>query len=135
MTLKNNPMNTQPDAADFMCAVCLETLNNPVVLTCGHRFCFSCAVRCTAQNVIEEEVVQCPTCRKQGPCQPSTFVVDTTMTSFLINHFGIGNEEEAKKILCRQLLPHVSRDIYTCNYHIWTYKPRFYSLDTSSRPT
>ena len=96
MTLKHNPRKIQPDKANFMCGVCLETLNNPVVLTCGHRFCFSCSVRCTAQNVIEEEVVQCPTCRKQGPCQPSTFVVDTSMTSFLIDNFGVGDEAQSR---------------------------------------
>ena len=110
MTLKHNPSSDKPEKANFMCGVCLETLNNPVVLTCGHRFCFSCAVRCTAQNVIEEEVVQCPSCRKQGPCQASTFKVDTAMTAFLIKTFGVGDEAEAKKILSRQLLPELPDD-------------------------
>jgi len=111
LTLKHNPGDTKPDQANFMCAVCLETLNNPVVLTCGHRFCFGCSVRCTAQNVLEEEVVQCPTCRKQGPCQPASFSVDTTMTEFLIRNFGVGDEDEARKVLSRQLIPYLTPDM------------------------
>jgi len=107
MILKHNSSGKTPDKANFMCAVCLECLNNPVVLTCGHRFCFGCAVRCTSQTVIQEEVVQCPTCRKQGPCQPTTFTVDTSMTVFLIDNFGIGDEDEAKKMLQNQPIPHL----------------------------
>ena len=29
---------------EYTCAICLGTLNNPVVLTCAHRFCWGCIV-------------------------------------------------------------------------------------------
>ena len=30
------------DRKHFLCPVCLEVLQNPVILGCAHRFCYSC---------------------------------------------------------------------------------------------
>ncbi len=36
---------------EYQCPVCLETLHNPVVLTCAHCFCWGCLVaHCTASR-------------------------------------------------------------------------------------
>ncbi|KAL6760448.1 hypothetical protein V8C86DRAFT_1786156 [Haematococcus lacustris] len=40
-------------AEEYQCPVCLDTLHNPVVLTCAHRFCWGCLVaHCTAHRDI-----------------------------------------------------------------------------------
>ena len=49
------------------CAICLEeTITNPVVLPCGHAFCFSC-VGNYQQSSTSKEGASCPYCRGELP--------------------------------------------------------------------
>jgi hypothetical protein len=44
--------------ADVTCAVCFEGMKEPILLQCGHTFCYSCLVRCAETKVL------CPMCRE-----------------------------------------------------------------------
>ena len=76
-------------AGEIGCAVCLARLRQPVVLTCGHRFCWACATgaagaavagrgvdagKCDGEAVVvaptdDDAAIfwPCPTCRKPQP--------------------------------------------------------------------
>lgn len=71
----------QPREEDFSCGICLGVLGNPVALSCGHRFCFSCLDR--ASHFGET----CPQCRKVVPLDPRGYRVDTTLQDFLVEFF------------------------------------------------
>lgn len=56
---------------DLMCSICLDTVFDPVALTCGHIFCHICA--CSAASVTIVDGLQaatpkekCPLCREVG---------------------------------------------------------------------
>ena len=66
--------------SDFRCSVCLETLHNPVVLSCSHRFCMCCAQRAS------KEGTDCPICRKPGALDPKTYRIDGILQCFLDRH-------------------------------------------------
>ncbi|XP_028672657.2 E3 ubiquitin/ISG15 ligase TRIM25-like [Erpetoichthys calabaricus] len=45
---------------DFTCSICLEVLNEPVSVPCGHSFCLACINKYWDQA----EVCKCPQCRE-----------------------------------------------------------------------
>ena len=60
----NLPEGTQLDTKEGPCAICLEeTITNPVVLPCGHVFCFRCMGSYQGSSDSEE----CPYCRGEIP--------------------------------------------------------------------
>ena len=64
---KDLPDGTTLDTKEGPCAICLEeTITNPVVLQCGHAFCFSC-VRHYQQSSTSKEGASCPYCRGEIP--------------------------------------------------------------------
>ena len=60
------PDGTPLDTKEGPCAICLEeTITNPVVLPCGHAFCFSCVGHYQKSN--SKDDASCPYCRGEIP--------------------------------------------------------------------
>ena len=59
---KTLPDGSALDTKEGPCAICLEeTITNPVVLPCGHAFCFACVGK--YQQTSESDEASCPYCR------------------------------------------------------------------------
>jgi len=66
---------------DFACPICLDVLCNPVVLSCAHRFCWTCLSQTSAR------MYSCPVCRKNQNLDPNNFHIDWILTEFLKQNF------------------------------------------------
>ncbi|KAL3849762.1 hypothetical protein ACJIZ3_011644 [Penstemon smallii] len=56
---------------DLTCSICLETLFDPVSLTCGHIFCYLCSCKAGSVNIVDglkaaNRTEKCPICREEG---------------------------------------------------------------------
>ncbi|KAJ6319842.1 hypothetical protein OIU78_015280 [Salix suchowensis] len=56
---------------DLTCSICLDTVFDPVSLTCGHIFCYMCACSAASVTIVDgleaaEPKEKCPLCRKAG---------------------------------------------------------------------
>ncbi|XP_019452639.1 PREDICTED: E3 ubiquitin-protein ligase BAH1-like isoform X2 [Lupinus angustifolius] len=55
---------------DLTCSVCLDTVFDPVSLTCGHIFCYSCACLAASTSIVDglkaaDPKEKCPLCREE----------------------------------------------------------------------
>jgi E3 ubiquitin-protein ligase BAH len=54
---------------DLTCSICLDTVFDPVSLTCGHIFCYSCACSAASVSIVDglkaaHSKEKCPLCRE-----------------------------------------------------------------------
>ena len=60
------PETTTLETKEGPCAICLEeTITNPVVMPCGHAFCFACVGHYQKSSTSKEAL--CPYCRGEIP--------------------------------------------------------------------
>ncbi|XP_066533598.1 E3 ubiquitin/ISG15 ligase TRIM25-like [Hoplias malabaricus] len=55
----------------FFCSVCLDVLENPVTIPCGHSFCMTCIGECWAEEELKNKAPSCPQCRSQFSERPA----------------------------------------------------------------
>lgn len=56
---------------DLTCSICLDTVFDPVSLTCGHIFCYTCACSAASVTIVDglkaaDPKEKCPLCREGG---------------------------------------------------------------------
>jgi len=75
---------TQFPKEDFLCPVCLDILSNPVVLSCAHRFCWTCLA---SAALFTSQKSACPVCRKEQSLDPRHYIVDSLLMAFIKDNF------------------------------------------------
>ncbi|KAL1216579.1 E3 ubiquitin-protein ligase NLA [Cardamine amara subsp. amara] len=56
---------------DLTCSICLDTVFDPISLTCGHIYCYMCACSAASVSVVDglktaDTAKKCPLCREVG---------------------------------------------------------------------
>ena len=91
-TVTGTEESSPATAPDFCCAICLELLYRPVVLSCGHRFCRGCWLRVLESRDVRAtaHLTGCAAC-PLGRCKVSPAVpeVSIALSSELESRFGV----------------------------------------------
>uniref|UniRef100_A0A8C3FQM2 RING-type domain-containing protein n=1 Tax=Chrysemys picta bellii TaxID=8478 RepID=A0A8C3FQM2_CHRPI len=64
---------------DVTCSICLDVLDNPVSIECGHNFCRGCLM--AHWHGVSAQVSQCPECR--APCSRDRMTPDTRLRALV----------------------------------------------------
>uniref|UniRef100_A0A3B4YA48 RING-type domain-containing protein n=1 Tax=Seriola lalandi dorsalis TaxID=1841481 RepID=A0A3B4YA48_SERLL len=69
------------DREKFCCSLCLDLLEDPVTIPCGHSYCRKC-ITSHWRTEEEEDVYSCPQCRQTFQTRPA--LVKNTMLADLV---------------------------------------------------
>ncbi|KAM4868589.1 E3 ubiquitin-protein ligase TRIM58-like [Urocitellus parryii] len=75
------------------CSVCLDFLQDPISVDCGHSFCLRCISEfCEKSESAQGDVYACPQCR--GPFRPENFRPNQQLASLVdsVRQLGMGAE-------------------------------------------
>nr|GLL30627.1 probable E3 ubiquitin-protein ligase BAH1-like 1 [Ipomoea trifida] len=69
---------------DLTCSICLDTLFDPVSLTCGHIFCYMCACKTASVTIVDglkaaNHTEKCPLCREEGVYEGAVHLEELNM--------------------------------------------------------
>ncbi|KAL5983756.1 hypothetical protein ACLOJK_017847 [Asimina triloba] len=70
---------------NLTCSICLDTVFDPVSLTCGHIFCYMCACSAASVTIVDglksaEPKSKCPLCREAGVYEGSMHLEELSMS-------------------------------------------------------
>jgi hypothetical protein len=74
------------------CAICVDLLCNPIVLSCGHTFCRLCLMKVANTRIIKYLTPLCPLCR--DPFTLNDITIDDGLTQELKQIYNKGNGED-----------------------------------------
>lgn len=75
------------------CSMCLDFLQDPISVDCGHSFCLRCISEfCEKSDSAQGDVYACPQCR--GPFRPENFRPNRQLASLVdsVRQLGMGAE-------------------------------------------
>ncbi|KAM9695794.1 E3 ubiquitin-protein ligase TRIM58 [Trichechus inunguis] len=84
------------------CPVCLDFLQEPVSVNCGHSFCFRCISEfCQKSDSAQGGVYACPQCR--GPFSPESFRPNRQLASLVesVQQLGLGTGPTGVRLCLR----------------------------------
>ncbi|XP_056132131.1 E3 ubiquitin/ISG15 ligase TRIM25-like isoform X3 [Lampris incognitus] len=79
------------DRDQLCCSICLDLLNQPVTLHCGHSYCRDCIESCWGKDE-EKGVYSCPQCRQTFSPRPA-LVKNTMLAQIVENLKTTGNQQ------------------------------------------
>ncbi|XP_056147114.1 tripartite motif-containing protein 16-like isoform X5 [Lampris incognitus] len=79
------------DRDQLCCSICLDLLNQPVALHCGHSYCRDCIESCWDKDE-EKGVYSCPQCRQTFSPRPA-LVKNTMLAQIVENLKTTGNQQ------------------------------------------
>ncbi|XP_040197923.1 E3 ubiquitin-protein ligase TRIM21-like [Rana temporaria] len=113
--------------AELKCAVCLKIYTNPVMLKCGHNFCWDCISRVLDTQEESGDYV-CPVCRKGSRSRPELHRNITLHN--IVAHFLSAQPDQESGVFCTHCVDSpvlavrscLHCEVSMCNKHVRVHK-------------